>query len=319
MSAIDRAFIRAYEIDEHDEPPVAAPLPAVRPPAPVVAAPARAESPDAAPARSAPQFRIYREPATATSSAQSAAPRPAVAGERRPLSAFGPPAPSVEARFRPSHEVDAYRWSSVVDDLFHNHKPRWQRVVDTLIAADDAGRSLIGVAGAAPGVGATTATACLARLLVEAGKTVAIVDADFAEANLAASLGLVVEIGWEDVLAGRVPLAEAVVESVADRIALAPLVQGGVPAAEKLDGIQASVTAGVLRYHYNIVLFDLGDVSDAVQGPIARRVARQCRLDGAVLMTGGTTTADAGARVLESAAELAAVCLGVVENQLRTA
>lgn len=308
MSAIDRAFIRAYEIDEQDEPAAVATSVAQR-----AAAPLSAPAPVAAsPPAPAPHFRIFRDP--------TPGPSGAAVGERRPLSSFGPPAPSVEARFRPSHEVDAYRWSSVVDDLYHNHKSRWRTVVQTLAAADDAGRSLIGVAGAAQGVGATTATACLARLLVEAGKSVAIVDADFADANLAASLGLVVEIGWEDVLAGRVPLAEAVVESMGDRIALVPLMQGGVTSAEKLDGIQASVTAGVLRYHYDVVLFDLGAVSDGVQGPIARRVARQCRLDGALLVTGGDPqAAAAGLRAMQSAPELAAVCLGVVENQLRSA
>ena len=61
-------------------------------------------------------------------------------------------------------------------------------------------------------------------------------------------------------LAGRVPLAEAVIQSLADRIAMLPLAQGGLPAAEKLDAIHASITAGVLRYHYDIVLFDLGVV-----------------------------------------------------------
>jgi len=318
MSTIDRAFIRAYEIDEQVEPAPSLHVHERRhaPPAAPFAddATVAAASAPVASTSPAPHFRIYRSSSPAPPSAS----RSADAGQRRPLSSFGAPAPSVEARFRPSHEVDAYRWSRVVDELVHRYKTHWQAAVEALLAADDDGRSLIGVASAGRGVGTTTATACLARLLAESGKTVAIVDGDFADAALAASLGLVVEIGWEDVLSGRVPLAEAVVESIADRIALLPLVQGGVPAAEKVDGIQASVTAGVLRYHYNIVLFDLGDLSDEIQGPIARRIARQCRLDGALLLTGGSTAA-AGARVLQTVEELAAVCLGVVENLVRSA
>ncbi len=318
MTAIDRAFIRAYELDEQDARPAAVVGPVDQ--MTVRAQPAMRRSDDAPTVEAAtprePHFRIYQEAAAAS----APTPRPSGAGQRRPLSTFAQPTASVEARFRPAHEVDAFRWSPTVDELFYNHRAQWQTLVDTLVAADDAGRSLIGVAGAASGAGATTATACVARLLVEAGKSVAIVDADFADANLAAALGLIVEIGWEDVLAGRVPLAEAVVSQAANRLVLVPLVQGGVPAAEKLDGIHASVAAGVLRYHYDIVLFDLGAVADAVQGPIARRVARQCRLDGAVLVAGGHAGgATSPQRVMQSAPELAAVCLGIVENQLRAA
>ena len=128
------------------------------------------------------------------------------------------------------------------------------------------------------------------------------------------------EIGWEDVLAGRVPLADAIIHSLDDRIAVLPLVQGGVPAAEKLDAIHASVTAGVLRYHYDFVLFDLGAIGDDVQGPVARRVARRCRLDG-VLLTADPRTADvfSSTRLMQTAPELADVCLGVIENQLAVA
>jgi Mrp family chromosome partitioning ATPase len=221
----------------------------------------------------------------------------------------------VEARFRPALEVDAFRWPAVCDDLITNHKPRWRRAVDALVAADDAGRSLIGVMGATPGVGATTVVACLARLLVEAGKTIAIVDGNFANAQLAAALGLVVGAGWEDVLAGRTQLAEGVIHSLGDRLALLPLVAGGAPAATALDAIHASVTAGVLRYHYDMVLFDLGAVSDDFQGPVARRIVQQCRLDGVALVAGPDGDGVDPRRLMQTAPELAAVCLGVIHNE----
>jgi Mrp family chromosome partitioning ATPase len=191
--------------------------------------------------------------------------------------------------------------------------------VETLLAADDAGRSLLGVGAQSAGAGCTTLVACLARLLVEAGKTVAIVDANFARPGLATHLGLAAEIGWEDVLSGRVSLAEAVVHSLGDRVSLLPLAIGGPAAASRLETIHASVTAGVLRYHYDIVLFDLGVVADTQQGPIARRVIQQCRLDGALVASGRGAAAAQPQQLLRSAPELATICLGVVENQLRAA
>lgn len=287
MSAIDQAFIRAYEAD--DEAPVAA-----------SPAPRRTSPP-------APHARVAALPPAPTVESAPAA-------ERRPLSSFAT-GPTVEARFRPALEVDAFRWPAAVEELTQCHTARWRQAIKILLSADDEGRSLIGVGGAARGVGCTTVISCLARLLIEAGKTVAVVDGDFATAGLARYLGMAPEVGWEDVLAGRAPLAECIVQSLEDRIAVLPLVQGGLAAAEKLDAIHASVTAGVLRYHYDVVLFDLGVVADEIQGPVARRIARRCRLDAILLTTDANSAASISpARFLQIAPELADSCLGVVEN-----
>jgi Mrp family chromosome partitioning ATPase len=301
MSAIDRAFIRAYDADDSVE---ASTLP---PTSTRQRAPRRLEghAPGAV-----PDVHSYLE----------SRPRaiPAVEErERRPLSAFTAPAATVEARFQPALEVDAFRWSPVSNDLSGRRASHWGLVVQQLLAADEAGCSLVGVASVARRTGNTTVVGCIARQLVDAGKTVAVVDGDFVAAGLGRSLGIAAEIGWEDVLAGRVPLAEAVVHSLGDRIALLPLVQGGVPAAEKLDSIHASITAGVLRYHYDIVLFDLGSLADAVQGPIARRIARRCRLDGALLTVGSGQRFDSTQLAL-AVPELAEICLGVITNQTAT-
>ena len=306
MSAIDRAFIRAYEADE----PVAARNAVERTSVERLAA----ASP---PVAATPHTRaVARSVSTTAIASAPTAQTAAIVVDRRPLSAFAQPAQPVEARFKPSLEVDAFRWSAVSTELLERGRPLLQNALQTLLAADDAGRSLIGVGGGQRGAGATTMVACLARLLVEAGKSVAIVDADFLTAGLAPSLGLAAEIGWEDVLAGRVPLAESVVQSISDRVALVPLINGGAPAAEKLDTIHASVTAGVLRYHYDMVLFDLGAVADPVQGVIARRVARQCRLDGFVLTLDANRAAITAQSLTQTSPELAAICLGVIENQL---
>jgi Mrp family chromosome partitioning ATPase len=295
MSSIDEAFIRAYRDDA---------LPAVAPAAPRSVG-----------ETSAPRLRIHSQDHALAAKASISE-----EGARRPLSSFAQQTPKVDGRFKPSFEVDAFRWSAVCDELVERYATCLRPVQQTLVAADDAGRSLIGVGGVAAGAGATTLVASLARLLVEAGKTVAIVDADFAAAGLAESLGLAVEIGWEDVLAGRVPLAEAVVHSIADRIAIVPLRSGGAAAAAGLDSIHASVTAGVLRYHYDMVLFDLGALAEPARAATASRVARQCRLDGLILAAGPHRTLAANPqRLMQTAPELAAICLGVVENQLTAA
>lgn len=301
MSAIDQAFIRAYGADE--------PTPEA-----FVSMPREYASTTAGRRSPAPHFRTVAAPDVAAAEASARA--NASAGERRPLSAFAKSGSTVEARFKPALEVDRFQWSAACNDLVRRHGDRLQPALDALIAADDAGRSLIGIGAPAAGVGCTTVLACLARLLAEAGKSVAIVDGNFASPGLAPQLGLAVETGWEDVLAGNEPLAESVVYSIGDRIALLPLAAGGGAAAAKLDAIHASVTAGVLRYHYDMVLFDLGCVADRRQGPIARRIVTQCRLDGVVLTAGAAPAAALDPqRFMRSAPELAAMCMGVVEIQ----
>ncbi len=301
MSAIDRAFIRAYEIDD-DAPSVAAPL-ARRPAAPPQ--PTRSTQPTGP---AAPHFRVAAEPASIAATVPPTT-------ERRPLSTFAKPAPTVEARFRPELEVDAFRWSATSDALVGPHAARWAGAVQSLLAADDRGCSLIGIAAAARGDGATTIAGCLARLLIANGKTVALVDGNFGAPGLAPSLGLAADIGWEDVLAGRVPLADAVIHSLGDQLAVLPLTHGGQPAAEKLDAIHASITAGVLRYHYDLVLFDLGAIADADQATAACRLARRCRLDGMLLTTAAGGASLGSSWLTRGAPELATLCLGVIENE----
>jgi len=310
MSAIDQAFIRAYQPDE----PNIVSTSSAEPAGVSIGHASRGrtqQSGDRAYSRRAPHFQLPPDAAAELPAADDAL------AQRRPLSAFAQPGPTVEARFKPALEVDRFRWSPVCDELVHRHFHHLRPALHTLLAADDAGRSLIGVGAAASGLGCTTVVSCLARLLVGAGKSVAIVDGNFAAPGLATHLGLAVETGWEDVLAGSVPLAESVVYSLADRLALLPQRAGGAAAAEKLESIHSSVTAGVLRYHYDMVLVDLGPLVGRIQGPIACRLAAQCRLDG-VLFTIGANAANSQ-RHMQIAPELASICFGVVENQTRAA
>lgn len=336
MSAIDQAFIRAYEFDEAEPAPkrreTAQAPPRVEPMVTskvVESIAVQAVEAAVAQPKLRPVAAVPRTPAVPTAVAvQVELPQPALVAtppaqpreqQRRPLSTFAQPAQTVEARFKPALEVDSFRWSVVSQQLIRRCRQQLEPAVATLLAADDAGRSLLGVGSQSSGAGCTTLVACLARLLVDAGKTVAIVDANFSRPGLAANLGLATENGWEDVLAGNVSLAEAVVHSLGDRLSLLPLVVGGPAAASRLETIHASVTAGVLRYHYDLVLFDLGVVADPQQGPIARRVIQQCRLDGALVAAGRGAAAAQPQQLLRTAPELATICLGVVENQLRAA
>lgn len=237
---------------------------------------------------------------------------------RQPLSSFVQPQRTVEAVFRPEFEVDAFRWPQTCLDLTTQWASSFSSVVDAVFAAVDGGRSLIGIAGLAEGVGATTLTLCLARLATQAGKSVVLVDGNFHNPMLATRLGLEVDSGWEQVLNGTTPLSSSVIYSQADRLALLPLLTGGLRASQQIDTIHASVTAGVLRYHYDLVLVDLGSVAGGGQTAVARKLAEQLRLD-ACLVTSDQLDQGQVAQLGTVAPELAKASLGVIENQTRLA
>ncbi len=331
MSEIDQAFIRAYT----DEDGYSAPVETLGPP---TAQPTTshvqlysssqntqsfaAQAPTAEP-MPAPHFQgsasaVAQADTVAVQRAMEEQAAVAPPSQRRPLSSFATPASAPSTVFEPVFEVDTFRWPAVTDELLDGHGELFTPVVQQLLAASEEGQSLVGIAGARPGVGCSTVHMCLARLLASAGKSVAIVDSNFAAAHLAKNLGLEFESGWEDVLTGKIPLAECVVRSNQDRMVLLPLGSSRETRVELLSSIQTSVIAGVLRYHYDLVLYDLGAAGDTSQLAFAQQIVEQCRLDASIIV------ADTDSDHLEADRHINALlnvlgtsCLGVIGNFTR--
>lgn len=249
-------------------------------------------------------------PAVATDSKQVETTGPTT--ERRPLSTFSAPEPPPTTAFNPAYEVDAFRWPKITDQLLSEFHELMIPVAEYVLDANEQGRSLVGIAGTRPNVGCSTMLLSLARLIGSVGKTVALVDANFAKASLARDLGLEISTGWEQALTGELPLAECVVKSLEDRMALLPL-SGPNPNANKLlNNIQTSVTAGVLRYHYDLVLFNLGAAAEAPQDFAAYEVMQHCRLDANLIIA---DTENTGIEPMDTLISLFGEnCLGVIGN-----
>lgn len=248
---------------------------------------------------------------------------------KRPLSEFVAVEPARQETFKPALEIDQYRWPAACEQLASKHSSVLDPVVEVVQKAIEQGCALIGFLGAEPQAGCTTMLLTIARRLAAAGSRVAVLDADFATAalgtheesslDLASQLGLEVAVGWEDILAGRVPLAEGVVQSVLEPIAVLPILRKPNSAYESLQimqthGIQASVTAGVLRAHYEVVLVDLGCVTEPVQVSTARAIAQHCHLDATLIVTRESVAHLEHLPSPWRAPTSETVCLGVVEN-----
>jgi Mrp family chromosome partitioning ATPase len=328
MSHIDQAFINAYA----DEPIVAQ-------------VPPRSDSSPRFAVASAPTLRVFGNSAETESrvdppQAATTARRPLVestdqtlarsvtfedeqeeltlpslVGERKPLSSFATPKEAPQSVFRPAFEVDEFRWPAITDELVGKAKHLLFPVVDAILNATAEGRSLAGIAGTSHGVGASTVTMCLARLIAEAGHSIAIVDGHFLKPNLAAGLGLEFETGWHSVLDRQIPLAECAVLSLADRMTLIPLGMNAFSSAERLASIQSSVIAGMLRYHHEVVLFDLGSANDPRQLAAAKDIVEHCRLDVGLVVTPTGARDMTNLHGMEKLTTMfGPLCLGVIGN-----
>lgn len=235
--------------------------------------------------------------------------------ERQPLSSFAANQRDSANSFRPVFEVDAFRWPEVTTNLLQQHAAMLAPIAEELITCSEAGRSMVAIAGSRCGVGATTIQLCLARMLAAADKEVAIVDGDFATHALASALGLEFDTGWEDVLVGQIPLAEGVVHSIGDNISLLPLAGRSSNPSDLLSGIQTSISAGVLRYHYDLVLIDFGDAGRQPQWPVAQKLFEQCRIDSSIIVADGAHSNQTMYENIDSLMNLfGTTCLGVIGN-----
>lgn len=205
-----------------------------------------------------------------TGTSAPASPGPAVAGPRGAMSAEHRESASVG--FCPQLQVDRYFWPAAVIRLYQAAEGPLDAVIDTVALGAAQGRNVVGVGHCHSGDGATTLLLCLARRLADHGVKVAILDADRRSPRLARRLGVLAEAGWDDVCAGHVSLAEVVIESLHDRLALVPRQEAatglsageGGPAspsdgrARAAQAVSPYAVVAELRRHYDVVLVDLG-------------------------------------------------------------
>ena len=235
MSSLNRAFIKALRS------PTAAPTLVSAPHINTVAvsAPARAAAPSAA--------------------GPSAASRTAGIGTLP-----APPPRSVTARtpLRPVFEVQRMTWPPIAISLLREVADQWSAVVADLALAAKRGENLVLITSHGRGEGRSTLMCCLIRLLAAGGLSSALVDADFGHGQLARQLRLLPQAGWAGVLTGELPLAEALIESVEDRVTLLPL-QG--PLADRQlprNNPRMGASLQRLRGAYDVVLVDGGPAEE---------------------------------------------------------
>ncbi|HUE74600.1 MAG TPA: P-loop NTPase [Pirellulaceae bacterium] len=161
----------------------------------------------------------------------------------------------------PMWEVDRLQWPSICDRLMKDEQSYFAQAGGKLVAAAKDGLKTLGITGSRRGEGRTTLALCLARCAAQSGLNVAMIDADFTRPQLAAVIGLEVAYGWQDAAQGKIPLPEATVRSLADKITVLPLEPSSVAWPLALaDKRVASLIRSVAQSH-DLVIVDLGPTS----------------------------------------------------------
>lgn len=180
------------------------------------------------------------------------------------------------------------------------------------LAATDRARVVV-VAGATPGVGATTTAVDLAAAAADVGLRVLLVDADLRTPHVAAALALPAEAGLSDVLAGGHDLEDALHRWGSPAVDV--LAAGAEPPSpsELLASPRAQRLLPALAERYDLVVLD----APAVLGP-TDAAALAALADGAVLVVDSRRTSQRRAAAALERLDLAgAAVLGVVLGRTR--
>jgi Mrp family chromosome partitioning ATPase len=225
-------------------------------------------------------------------------------------------ADAAAALWRPMLQVDHFAWSKTCVRLQSAAAGPLEQLAESLAAILEQGRRVIGLGGCGAGEGVTTLVLATGQALADCGLRVVVADADLADPQLARRLGLLPQSGWEDALAGRLPLQDTLVESIADRLTVLPVREpfAGTGAAPD-DATRMAASLDTLAKHFDAVLVDLGSLEDrtVVSGSLARGIGR--RLDAVVLVQNvRTTTPHRLAEVQECVAAAGMNLAGIIQN-----
>jgi Mrp family chromosome partitioning ATPase len=184
---------------------------------------------------------------------------------------------------------------------------------EKLRAAVELGLGVLAIASSHRGEGCSTLALCLARSAAKTGVRAALLDADFGNPELAASLGVQASCGWPEVTARRLPLGEAAVGSLDDGLTLLPLMAADRHAPLALDDPLVTAAIRQAAEMFDLLIVDIGSISNERIALFERGDA--CPVDAAIVVRDVRHTAEE--QTLASAGRLQRLgvdAVGIAEN-----
>ena len=340
MTALNKAFIKAYTKDEPHapvprphfavQPGVEAKRQAARKSADRIVAEQRTQSAESAANSAAVQLLIPSPTLGPALFAEPTSNREDVARETEPVglamnlsdeetlpSVTKIPLASV-AHVRATFEVDQVAWPKICPTLSTKIGDELDAVTSAFARPRGGGSQIIGLAGVDRGVGCTTIAITLAHHLcqrrsVAADAEVLIIDANLENSELATSLGLAPQFCWNDTADGSVPLEDALIESLTDRMMVMPLATGAQRSSQPMDTRKLSADLAALASQHRTIFIDLGSLTDADNAGVLEAVGG--RLDTLLLVHDARVSDDSQMKeATDLAAQVGLNVSGIIEN-----
>ena len=244
---------------------------------------------------------------------------------KRPLSSYIARARAFESiattdqaeLLRPGTVVASFRWPAVARALSAQCRAELDSVVDDLLTRADEGERTAGFFSLYPRQGCTSVLAALAARLAVRKRKVLLVDANFANPQLAAQLDVVPTAGWQESLISNTPLADSLIRAADDRLDLLALSQYATNSpVESVSTGLAKNSFQKLLGGYDILLFDLGAFFDPRSKPIGLELVRRMPIDIGLAITGPQSANPRDLASLDdSIRECGGKFIGTIENR----
>lgn len=143
-----------------------------------------------------------------------------------PAGAMPRPLADAAPALRPAYEVPQMSWPALARELAAEAGQDLERLSQSCFPASGSRGGVWLLTSTRRGEGRTTTALALACHLAGCGRPTVLVDIDFAHPELAQRLGIEPAAACDDVLAGRLPLEEALIESACEPVVLLPLREG---------------------------------------------------------------------------------------------
>jgi len=304
MTATDRAFIKAYDRS------VAEPPQATQDHASLDRGgePTASEEPTAARARDTRQGRPQRPaPSAESTDAESRA-------AKQPLSVLLAQEATSNNPQPPAASALPLTWPAECRRFLESSRREFEHLTDRLLQlARQHKQKAVAVTGLYRGEGRSGFLVALARCLCDRGARPVLIDADFLSPALAQRFGAERVRGWEEMLAGAARLDDVLLSGNGPALTILPSQERSGRAHELAASLKATITLGMLREEFDLLLIDVGPLLE--QHSTATAFLNANRVDSAILLH---DERNANAAVLQQARhklQSAGVrLLGVVKN-----
>lgn len=171
-------------------------------------------------------------------------------------------AETMERDRSPAWNVEAFRWPAVSGTILDLQSERLSSLVDVMWSEDRGHRSVM-FTSLASGQGRSTLAISLARYLAGQGRQTLLVDADVYHGGLAEKASLEFQLGWQDLMNGKLPVEEFMVASEASRLVLLCCAPGSKIGGEHLNcGSRICDILDEVSREFDSVVVDGGTVSE---------------------------------------------------------